>query len=95
MHVDKMTQLIVELDLNNITAHVHDWGGLVGLRVVAEEPDRFSRIIASNTSLIATGRGVLNDMFSFIAYPLFNFQYGFKDQQLGKNLLEAMDLQDG
>ena len=78
MHVDKMTQLIVELDLNNITAHVHDWGGLVGLRVVAEEPDRFSRIIASNTSLIATGRGVLNDMFSFIAYPLFKFAIWFQ-----------------
>ena len=78
MHVDKMTQLIVELDLNNITAHVHDWGGLVGLRVVAEEPNRFSRIIASNTSLIATGRGVLNDMFSFIAYPLFKFSIWFQ-----------------
>jgi len=78
MHVDKMTQLIVELDLNNITAHVHDWGGLVGLRVVAEEPDRFSRIIASNTSLIATGRGALNDMFSFIAYPLFKFSIWFQ-----------------
>ena len=26
MHVDKMTQLIVELDLQNISAHVHDWG---------------------------------------------------------------------
>ena len=78
MHVDKMTQLIVELDLNNITAHVHDWGGLVGLRVVAEEPDRFSRIIASNTSLIATGRGVLNEMFSYIAYPLFKFAIWFQ-----------------
>ena len=78
MHVDKMTQLIVELDLNNITAHVHDWGGLVGLRVVAEEPDRFSRIIASNTSLITTGRGVLNDIFSFIAYPLFKFSIWFQ-----------------
>tara|TARA_Y100000816_G_scaffold289747_1_gene276843 strand:+ start:216 stop:1340 length:1125 start_codon:yes stop_codon:yes gene_type:complete len=78
MHVDKMTQLIVELDLQNITAHVHDWGGLVGLRVVAEEPDRFSRIISSNTSLIATGRGLLNDMFSFIAYPLFKFAIWFQ-----------------
>ena len=78
MHVDKMTQLIVELDLQNITAHVHDWGGLVGLRVVAEEPDRFTRIIASNTSLIATGRGLLNDMFSFIAYPLFKFAIWFQ-----------------
>ena len=49
MHVDTMTYLIRELNLNNITAHVHDWGGLVGLRVIAEEPDRFSRVIASNT----------------------------------------------
>ena len=61
MHVDKMAQLIIELDLNNITAHVHDWGGLVGLRVISEEPNRFTRIIASNTSLIAPGRGFIKD----------------------------------
>ena len=67
MHVDKMAQLITGLDLKNITAHVHDWGGLVGLRVVAEEPDRFSRIIASNTSLIAPGRGFFKDLMSFIS----------------------------
>ncbi len=78
MHVDKMTQLIVELDLKNITAHVHDWGGLVGLRVVAEEPDRFSRIIASNTSLIAPGRGFFNDLISFISYPLFKLGIWFQ-----------------
>ena len=45
MHVDKMTQLIVELDLQNITAHVHDWGGLVGLRVVAEKPQDHLRFL--------------------------------------------------
>ena len=71
MHVDKMTQLITKLDLTNVTAHVHDWGGLVGLRVIAEEPDRFSRIIASNTSLIAPGRGFLKDLMTYISYPLF------------------------
>ena len=78
MHVDKMTQLIVKLDLKNITAHVHDWGGLVGLRVVAEEPDRFSRIIASNTSLIAPGRGFFRDLMSFISYPLFKLSIWFQ-----------------
>jgi len=78
MHVDKMTQLIVKLDLKNITAHVHDWGGLVGLRVVAEEPDRFSRIIASNTSLIAPGRGFFKDLMSFISYPLFKLSIWFQ-----------------
>ena len=71
MHVDTMTQLIVELDLNNITAHVHDWGGMVGLRVIANEPDRFARVIASNTSLMALGRGFLNDLRSFVMGPLF------------------------
>ena len=78
MHVDKMTQLIVQLDLKNITAHVHDWGGLVGLRVVAEEPERFSRIIASNTSLIAPGRGFFKDLMSFISYPLFKLAIWFQ-----------------
>ena len=71
MHVDKMTQLIIELDLQDVTAHLHDWGGLVGFRVIAEEPDRFTRIIASNTSLIAPGRGFINDLMTYLSYPLF------------------------
>ena len=71
MHVDKMVQLVRELDLKDVTAHLHDWGGLVGFRVIAEEPERFSRIIASNTSLIAPGRGFLRDLLSHISYPLF------------------------
>ena len=78
MHVDKMTQLVIELNLDNITAHVHDWGGLVGLRVIAEEPDRFSRIIASNTSLIAPGRGFFRDLMSLISYPLFKLGIWFQ-----------------
>ena len=73
MHVDTMKKLITELDLNNITAHVHDWGGMVGLRVIAEEPDRFSRIIASNTGLPAMGRGFINDVKTFLAPHLFKF----------------------
>ena len=71
MHVDTMTYLIRELDLKNITAHVHDWGGLVGLRVIAEEPDRFSRVIASNTGLIAPGRGFVATLSSYFAWPIF------------------------
>ena len=71
MHVDKMVQLVRELDLKDVTAHLHDWGGLVGFRVIAEEPERFSGIIASNTSLIAPGRGFFRDLLSHISYPLF------------------------
>ena len=38
-----------------------DWGGLIGLRVVGEIPERFSRIIAGNTGFPAVGgiRGLI------------------------------------
>ena len=71
MHVDTMSELIRQLDLKNMTAHVHDWGGLVGLRVIAEESERFSRVIASNTGLIAPGRGLINDIRGFFLGPIF------------------------
>ena len=78
MHVDKMTQLVRMLDLNNVTAHLHDWGGLVGFRVIAEEPDRFSRIISSNTSLIAPGYGFFRNLMTYISYPLFKLGIWFQ-----------------
>lgn len=49
--VDMMVNFVKQLGLTNITLFVQDWGGLIGLRVVAEEPDRFDRIIVSNTGL--------------------------------------------
>lgn len=39
------------LDLQEVTMVGQDWGGLVGLRLVAEHQDRFSRVVAANTGL--------------------------------------------
>ncbi|MFL6238975.1 MAG: haloalkane dehalogenase [Actinomycetes bacterium] len=39
------------LDLRDLTLVGHDWGGLIGLRLVAEHPDRFARVVATNTGL--------------------------------------------
>jgi haloalkane dehalogenase len=39
------------LDLRRITLVGQDWGGLIGLRLVAEHPDRFARLVAANTGL--------------------------------------------
>ena len=50
-HVDITTSFIEKLDLKNITLFCQDWGGLIGLRVAAANPDRFARIIAANTAL--------------------------------------------
>jgi len=52
-HVEFMHQLVERLDLKDLTFFGQDWGGLIGLRVVAETPDRFSRVVVSNTSLPA------------------------------------------
>jgi len=52
-HVDVMKELVIRLDLKNATHFGQDWGGLVGLRVVAELPDRFSRVVVSNTGMAA------------------------------------------
>ena len=39
------------LDLRDATLVCQDWGGLIGLRLVAEHPDRFARVCAANTGL--------------------------------------------
>ena len=50
-HVDWMADLVLKLDLKNITLFCQDWGGLIGLRIAAEHEDRFKRILAANTFL--------------------------------------------
>ena len=50
-HIEWIRQLVVALDLRNLTLFGQDWGGAIGLGVVAEESDRFARVIASNTVL--------------------------------------------
>ena len=50
-HVDWMAALLAALDLGDATLVGQDWGGLIGLRLVAEHPDRFSRVVAANTFL--------------------------------------------
>jgi haloalkane dehalogenase len=50
-HVDWTASLVLQLDLTRITLVCQDWGGLIGLRIAAEHPDRFARIVAANTFL--------------------------------------------
>jgi haloalkane dehalogenase len=54
-HVDWMRELLFDqLDLTGITLVGQDWGGLIGLRLAAEHPERFARIVAAN-ALLPTG----------------------------------------
>lgn len=68
MHVDVMSAFAAELDLQEVTLFAQDWGGLIGLRMVAEAPDRYARIMISNTGLPAA-KGVQG----WIGYPMVRF----------------------
>ncbi len=63
-HVAWMAQLVFDrLDLSDATFFGQDWGGLVGLRLVTADPDRFARVVVSNTGL-PTGDVPPNEAFS-------------------------------
>ncbi len=69
-HVAWMREVIVDhLDLRDATLFGQDWGGLIGLRLVAEHPDRFDRVIIGNTGL-PTGEGRMSD--AFMAWQKFS-----------------------
>ena len=61
-HVDIIAEFIRQLDLTGITLVCQDWGGLIGLRVAAEDPSRFARVVAANTGL-PTGDQPMSDAF--------------------------------
>ncbi|QZY29729.1 haloalkane dehalogenase [Nocardioides coralli] len=47
-HMDWLTEWLLAHDLRRITLVCQDWGSLLGLRLVAEQPDRFDRIVVAN-----------------------------------------------
>jgi haloalkane dehalogenase len=51
-HVEWMRAVAFDvLDLRNVTLFGQDWGGLIGLRLAAEHPERFARLVVANTGL--------------------------------------------
>lgn len=69
-HVEWMRQaLLDELGLRDVTLVCQDWGGLIGLRLVAENPDRFARVVVANTGL-PTGDQKMSE--AFLAWQRFS-----------------------
>ncbi len=69
-HVAWMSSLVFDhLDLHGVTFFGQDWGGLIGLRLVTAQPDRFARVAIGNTGL-PTGEGKPSD--AFLAWQKFS-----------------------
>ncbi len=50
-HLDSLIDFCDQLELNNITLVVQDWGGLLGLGLLGQQPERFKRVVIMNTFL--------------------------------------------
>jgi haloalkane dehalogenase len=61
-HVDWMQQVVDKLAPVRITLVCQDWGGLIGLRLVAAAAHRFDRVVVANTGL-PTGDRKMSDAF--------------------------------
>ncbi len=68
-HRETLARFVEALDLKNITLVCQDWGGLLGLTLPMDMPERFSRLIVMNTAL-GTGDVPLGE--GFLAWRAFN-----------------------
>jgi len=82
-HCRWIRKFILALDLKNITLICQDWGGLIGLRVVSQLPDRFRRIVPMNTG-IPNGYGMSE---AFMAWRRFSQRQTFLDLRIGSGTL--------
>lgn len=68
-HVAWMKHWLDQVDLRRITLVGQDWGGLIGLRLVAAAPERFARVVVANTGL-PIGEHRISD--AFVAWRKFS-----------------------
>ncbi|MGH3165256.1 MAG: haloalkane dehalogenase [Trebonia sp.] len=65
-HVEWMRAFAFDaLDLRDVTLVGQDWGGLIGLRLLAEHPDRFAAAVAANTGLPTGDRDMPGEWWAF------------------------------
>jgi haloalkane dehalogenase len=76
-HVNWMSVWLEAQRVGDITLFCQDWGGLIGLRLVAAFPDLFERVIVANTGLpIGTGSSAGFDQWLQFSQSVPNFPVG-------------------
>ena len=61
-HVAWMSDWLTQMGVRDLTLFCQDWGGLIGLRLVAAFPGMFARVMVSN-SFLPTGDGKPSEAF--------------------------------
>lgn len=67
-HVDIMNELVRKLDLKNATLFGQDWGGLIGIRVLIDNTERFKAMVVANTGLPTGDHGATDAFKAWLEY---------------------------
>ncbi len=68
LHHDALVSLVKQLDLKRVTLVGQDWGGLLGLPIATEMPERFARLVVMNTGLPISGKPLSPAFMAWKAY---------------------------
>jgi cis-3-alkyl-4-acyloxetan-2-one decarboxylase len=81
-HIENFTDLVLALDLENITLVLQDWGGPIGLGFAIRHPERIKRLVVMNTWAFPIAAGTL-------LHPLLE---QFRTPGLGEALVQGLNL---
>ncbi|MDR3499875.1 MAG: haloalkane dehalogenase [Parvibaculum sp.] len=86
-HYDWMSKWLTGMDLRHITLFCQDWGGTIGIYLVAQYPERFDRVIASNTGLpLGEGESDFMKMWVGMMRAATEFPWAMFEQGMQKKL---------
>lgn len=71
-HMDWLLAFLDTLQLDNIILFCQDWGSLLGLRLVGEQPERFARVMLSNGAIVTGEQKVPTVMKVWIAFAKYS-----------------------
>ncbi|HEX5065729.1 MAG TPA: haloalkane dehalogenase [Myxococcota bacterium] len=66
-HIAWLEEWFLRMDLRRVTLFCQDWGGLLGLHLVADHPERFAAVVAANTGL-PEGQGATPGLERWLAF---------------------------
>lgn len=97
-HVDWMWGWLQAAELQEITLVCQDWGSLIGLRLVAEHPERFARVVLANGGL-PTGDQKMPEAFqqwlhlsqNISKFPVGRFINGATTTNLSREIVAGYD----
>ncbi len=92
-HVAWMTSWFNSFGLNDVTLVAQDWGGFIGLRMVADMPEKFARISISNTGLPTGDMEPPESLVNWIGFTqtVEEFDCGFCINNFGQGSLSEAE----